>query len=235
MDLASSNTFGVVSLVGAFCAERVPKDLPHRWNQDCAQPQEGSGEPEADLQALLRRTQESDPMAAEELIHRVYPLVLRIVRRNLARRDSEEDVVQEILVKVLSGLHSFKERAPFEHWVCRIAINACLNRLRAERVRPEWRWADLPEAQAEALDALACGKQISPDEELSLRDVVDHLLENLAPKDRLIVRLMEIEGWTVKEICSRTGWSGTFVRVRAFRARQKLNRQFREQWKRGEL
>ena len=233
MDLVSSNAFGFATLVEGFRTER--KELPCRWNQDRAQPRQGSSEPEADLPGLLRRTQDSDPIAAEELIHRIYPLVLRIVRRNLARRDSEEDVLQEILVKVLSSLASFKDRAPFEHWVSRIAINACLNRLRAERVRPEWRWADLPEAQAEALDAVVCGKRLSPDDELSLRDVVNHLLENLAPTDRLIVRLMEIEGLSVKEICARTGWSGTFVRVRAFRARQKLNRQFRDQWKRGEL
>lgn len=188
-----------------------------------------------DLRDRLNRARDGDQVAAEELITHIYPLVIRIVRGNLARRDSEEDVVQEILVKVFSNLTSFKDIAPFEHWVSRVAVNSCLNRLRAERVRPEWRWADLPETQVDALNAVVSGKALHPDQELSIRDLVNHLLESLSPQDRLIIRLLEMEGLTVKEICSRTGWSGTYVRVRAFRARQKLNRQFSEQWKRGEL
>jgi len=232
MNPVNSSSIGILEI---FVRGLPPEnDSPARRSRVPSKPID-AGNPQSDLQDQLRRISEGDQEAAEELIRQVYPQVLRIVRRNLARRDSEEDVVQEILVKVLSSLASYKGKAPFEHWVSRIAVNACLNRLRAEQVRPEWRWADLPETQVAALDAVVAGKGLAPDQELSIRDVVNHLLENLSPQDRLIIRMMEIEGLTVKEICSRTGWSGTFIRVRAFRARQKLNRLFSEQWKRGEL
>jgi len=44
--------------------------------------------------------------------------------------------------------------APLEHWVSRIAVNTCIKQLRHERVRPEWRWADLSEREVAAVQAL---------------------------------------------------------------------------------
>lgn len=189
--------------------------------------------PDFDLLDCLKRVKEGDQAAAAELVGQVYPLVIKIVRRNLARRDSEEDVAQEIFMKIFASLNTFKEIAPFEHWVSRIAVNACMNRLRSEKVRPEWRWADLSEAQADALEAVTSGKGLGPDEELSVRDFADHLLAMLSPEDRLILRMLEMEGASVKEVSRCTGWTCTYIRVRAFRARQKLNQKFSNLWKEG--
>src|SRR5262245_27119590 len=112
----------------------------------------------------------------DALIERIHPLLLKIVRRKLAKRDSEEDVVQEIFAKIFASLAAFKGIAPFEHWVSRIAVNTCLNRLRAERARPELRWADLSEKQADALESSVCGQSLHPAETLSGRDIVNHML-----------------------------------------------------------
>jgi RNA polymerase sigma-70 factor (ECF subfamily) len=191
--------------------------------------------PEFDLSRCLSRVQEDDQAAAADLVEQIYPLVIKIVRRNLARRDSEEDVAQEIFMKIFASLGTFKNIAPFEHWVSRIAVNACMNRLRAEKTRPELRWADLSEAQADALQAVTAGKGLGPGEELSARDLADHLLARLSPEDRLILRMLEMEGASVKEVSSCTGWTCTFIRVRAFRARQKLNHQFLKLWKKGSV
>src|SRR5476649_1483512 len=48
----------------------------------------------------------------------------------------------------------YRATAPFEHWVSRLALNACLNQLRAEKCRPEWRLADLSEEEAAVVESL---------------------------------------------------------------------------------
>ncbi|HVY69956.1 MAG TPA: sigma-70 family RNA polymerase sigma factor [Verrucomicrobiae bacterium] len=193
-----------------------------------------AGEPAFDLRDCLARIGRGDEEAAAGLIQRVYPLVMKIVRRHLPRRDAEEDVAQEIYAKIFASLDTFRHAAPFEHWVSRVAVNVCLNRLRAERSRPELRWADLSEEQASAIEAVTTGQAQRPDRDVAARDFVEQLLGTLCPQDRIILRMLDMEELSVKEISARTGWSGALIRVRAFRARRKLNREFSNLWKRGE-
>lgn len=54
------------------------------------------------------------------------------------------------------------------------------------------------------------------------REVVEKLLSQLPPDDRLVLALLDLEQRSVKEIARLTGWSGALVKVRAFRARRKL-------------
>ena len=184
----------------------------------------------------LARVREQDPEAARSLVEHLYPTVIRIVRRNLPRRAAEEDLAQDIFVKVFEKLDQFQGGVPLEHWVSRIAVNHCLNAIRAQKVRPEWRMADLSEEQAAALDAATTGEQ-SPDPAhlMGARELVEMLLGALSPKDRLLIRMLEIDGLSIDEVRATTGWSATLIRVRAFRARRRLNRQFGELRKAGDL
>lgn len=176
--------------------------------------------------ACLARVRENDADASRALVEHLYPLVIRIVRTRLPRRLDEEDLAQEIFMKMFAKLDTYQAVVPFEHWVSRIAVNACLNQLRAEKARPELRWADLPEEQADALSASLA----APDEErvldrLATRELVGKLLDGLAPEDRLVIELLELEDLSLDEIQRRTGWSSIKIRVRAFRARNKLRKQ----------
>lgn len=190
-----------------------------------------------DAAELLARMRAQDQDAARSLVDHLYPTVIRIVRSNLPRRVAEEDLAQEIFAKVFERLNQYQGRVPIEHWVSRIAVNHCLNALRAQRVRPEWRMADLSEEQAAALEAAATSTTEEPDipQLTGARELVEMLLENLEPHDRLLLRMLEIEELTVQEVQSVTGWSATAIRVRAFRARKKLNRRFGELRRNGRL
>jgi RNA polymerase sigma-70 factor (ECF subfamily) len=65
-----------------------------------------------------------------------------------------------------------------------------------------------------------------PVDELAARELVGKLLATLAPRDRLLLTLLHLEGRSVEEVKALTGWNGTLIRVRAFRARQKLRKAF---------
>ncbi len=190
-----------------------------------------------DVQACLERVRQRDQTAARELVEHLYPLVIRIVLSKLPWRESEEDLTQEIFLKMFSKLDQYQGSVPFEHWVSRIAVNHCLNALRAQKNRPEWRWADLTEEQANALDAVTTSPSEDPHpaQTIAARELVDRLLHTLHQRDQLLIRLLELEERSIEEVKQITGWSATLIRVRAFRARRKLNQRFGRLRKEGKL
>jgi RNA polymerase sigma factor (sigma-70 family) len=180
-----------------------------------------------DLAQCLQRVREQDQNAARALVERLYPLIIRIVRSHLPVRAAEEDLAQEIFVKLFTRLEQYQERSgvPFEHWVSRLAVRTCLDALRAERRRPELRWSDLPEEQSAWLEFMLVDEAARPDTApASARELLEKLLSQLPPDDRLVISLMDLEEKSVKDIAALTGWNIPLIKVRAFRARRKLRK-----------
>lgn len=178
-----------------------------------------------DVQDCLQRVRSGDSAACHALIMHLHPLVRRLVRNHLPRRESEEDLMQEVFVKLLQKLDSYQERqgVPFEHWVSRLAVRTCLDALRAEKARPEWRWADFSEGETEWLEYLLDRQtEVASPSSQDARSVVMKLLEQLSPSDRLVLTLLDLEERSTQEISGLTGWTRPMVKMRAMRARQKL-------------
>jgi RNA polymerase sigma-70 factor (ECF subfamily) len=180
-----------------------------------------------DVPACLERVRQRDEDAARALVGELYPLVMKIVRSHLPRRTDEEDLAQMVFGKVFVHLEQYSGTVPFEHWVSRVAVNTCLNALRAEKCRPELRWADLSEDEAEVMEKVVT-RSNEPDvsDKLAARELAHKMLETLSPRDRLILSLLDLEEHSVQEIMEQTGWSASLIKVRAFRARKKLRKQF---------
>lgn len=176
--------------------------------------------------AWLQRVKAQDPEAAQELVRELHPLVMRIVHGHRPRRMDVEDLAQIVFIKIFQKIDQFHGDAPFAHWVARVTVNTCLNELRAEKARPELRWADLSEEQASALDRVLDQKEdYSVDEQAATRDLAGQLLQALSVRDRLILTLLDMEGRSVAETSALTGSSEAVVKVRAFRARRKLRKE----------
>jgi len=179
--------------------------------------------------ALVAAVRRHDEAAARELVRRLYPFVLKLVRSHRPRRAAEEDLCQMIFIKVFQKLDQFSGRVPLQHWVSRVAINTCLNQIQAEKVRPEFRHADLSEEEVAVVHNLSTtAEELSPDQALGARDLVERLLDLLKPAERLVIDLLYLQERSVAEIQQLTGWSASLVKVRAFRARQKLRQQLRQ-------
>ena len=179
-----------------------------------------------DAGALVEAVLRNDDEAARELVRRLYPLVAKLVRAHRPRRTAEEDLCQMIFIKVFQKLSQFSGKVPLEHWVSRIAVNTCLNQIEAEKARPEIRYADLSEEEQVVVENLATSaRELAPDERLASRQLVEHLLGLLKPVERLAIDLLYLQGRSVEEIRKITGWSAALIKVRAFRARQKMKDQ----------
>lgn len=160
-----------------------------------------------------------------ELIAHLEPVVWRIVRSHKTRRTSEEDLAQMIFMKVFAKLDQYRGPAPLAHWVSRIAVNTCLNQIESERVRPELRLADLSEEEEQVIQSLAAtDEELEPSRSIASKDLLDRLLERLSPEDRMVIRLVHLEGYTLDEVKQKTGWNIPLIKVRAFRARNKLRK-----------
>ena len=178
--------------------------------------------------ALVRA---GDEEAARALVGHLYPLVIKLVRAHRPRRMAEEDLAQEVFMKMFARLSQYEGRdgVPFEHWVSRVAVTTCLDALRAEMRRPELRWADLGEGEREWVEYFV-GEEPAPvpADAMAAREVAEQMLSLLAPDDRLVLTLLDLEERSVAEISALTGWGQSAVKVRAFRAREKLRKQARQ-------
>src|SRR5471030_2289028 len=176
-----------------------------------------------DVDSCLRRWKEGDEAAAEELIRHLFPVISKIVRTHLPRRDDEKDLVQEILMKTFAKLHQYKGDAPITHWVSRLALTTCLDRLRAQKIRPEIRRADLTPDDSDAFDAAwLTGSSPDAGNAIAARDVVDKILASLSPEDRSLILLVDLEGRSLQEISDTTGWTVSKIKMRLFRIRPQL-------------
>ena len=188
-------------------------------------------EPEAeglDVPAFLARIRKGDEDAARDLMQHLYPLVTKLVRAYLPRRTAEEDLIQTVFMKIFTRLDQYSGLVPIERWVCRIAVNTCLNQLQKEKVRPEWRFCDLSEGQQRFLEQLPAPEDASSGNSALAGEVVARLLGLLKPADRLVIQLLHMEQKSILEIADITGWSVPMVKVRAFRARKKLKKFLRD-------
>ena len=166
-----------------------------------------------------------------ELIQRHRPRVFGILHRYESDAQKLEDLAQETFIKVWRALDQFDGRAPFEHWLSRIAVRTAIDHLRRQRrIRNE---IGLPELGEDALDWLRGDGESSALYAGQAREILELAMRGLSPAERLVITLREIEGRSVKEISKLTGSSGVAVRVRALRARTKLRRAL-EQLEKGE-
>jgi RNA polymerase sigma-70 factor (ECF subfamily) len=157
-----------------------------------------------------------------EIVRRHQAQVFAILHRYERDAQKVEDLAQETFIKAWRFLDRFDGRAPFHHWLSKIALRVALDHLRRQkRIRSEIALSDLGESALEWLqnpgDAPDPGAQ-------QAAELLGMVMCELSPEDRQVITLLEIEGRSVKEICSLTGFSNAAVRVRAFRARSRLRK-----------
>lgn len=181
--------------------------------------------PEAEDQELIARTLQGDQIAFEVLVHRYSRQVLRVIRGVLARSSEVEDIAQEVFLRAYRSLGQVQAGSRLGPWLVRIAVNLCYDHLRRLRRRRERTFSELTERETMALDTLLKDETaLTQIDRLSLRDLAERLVGQLAPQDRAVLLLKEREGMETGEIARALGCSETAVRLRLFRARRALRK-----------
>lgn len=173
-------------------------------------PADSGAYPVSPEERLIAAAKEGDEAAFGALVRAHQQRVFRLVGRFFYRPEDVEDVAQETFLRAWRKLSTYRGEAPFEHWLTRLCLNYCFQRLR--RHRPL-------QVELESVPELTTADH-DPTAGLEAR----RLLGRLAPADRFLLLLLEGEGWSTREIAERLGWSRSNVKVRAHRARKKLIR-----------
>jgi len=169
--------------------------------------------------ALVVAAREGDEGAFTELVRRHAGRISRLVARFARSRTDLEEIAQDVFIEMHRSLARYDGRAPFEHWLCRIATRRCYDHLRRLYRR---RWLG-------SLDALLSAGYEPEAEPLTTSDdprveALRAAIRRLPPAQQTIITLLELEEHSVREIAALTGWSEGNVKVRAHRAREALRR-----------
>ena len=178
---------------------------------------------------LLARVRAGDEEAWRELIQKLNPLVIKIIRSQVRRQSDHDDLAQEAFTKIFLKLDQFAGKQPFAHWVSRLTINTCYDWLRRQKARPLVSYSDLGDTQSEILEKNLAGQSDGNKESLAaMRELLDRLISTLKPREQIVIRLLDLEEKSVQDICDLTGWGASKVKVTAMRARRKLSEQLKK-------
>jgi RNA polymerase sigma-70 factor (ECF subfamily) len=179
-----------------------------------------------DEDELIKRCLTGDDDSFETLVRRHSSRVFSIIGSFFRRRDMVEDIAQEVFAKAYFSLATFTLGRSFEAWVAKIAVNACYDHLRAQRRRIEQQLPHETQQEDEWFELqmleVARDRHASSERQRDAAEIAERLLSKLEPEDRLVVVLIDRDGFSVKEVSEMTGWGQSKVKVRAFRARRVL-------------
>ncbi len=176
--------------------------------------------------ALVHRVQQGDEAAFRELVEKYQNKVHSIIFGILRNRNDAEDIAQQVFTKVYFSIRQFDSRSSLLTWIYKIAVNECYDYLRKRRVRKLVYESDFSEEDAQRLSRSNAAVDAGPNVESTLasRDYILKLLARVSEEDRSLLLLKEVEGHSVEELADMTGMNQNTIKVKLFRARQKLLR-----------
>jgi RNA polymerase sigma-70 factor, ECF subfamily len=183
---------------------------------------------------LIKQAQRGDSAAFNEIVLAYRKRVLRQITRLIARPEDVEDVAQEVFLRLYFSLDQLREEKVFEPWLYRLTANAAFDYLRKLRRRLEFRMSDLSEQQVSKADAVESGR-VDQDEQRNrrVREAVDSLLGTISEADRVLLVLKEVEGLSLKELEQVYEVNENALKVRLYRARQRVLKAFGASQKQG--
>jgi len=179
---------------------------------------------QTDEAALVRRIQAHDEMAFREIVERYQAKVFSIIYGILRNRNDAEDIAQQVFAKIYFSIKNFDFRSSLLTWIYKITVNECYDYLRKKRVRKLVYESDFSNEDSVRVETSGSATDQKPavDQRLAQRDLILKLLKKISEEDRSLILLKEVEGHSVEELSQMTGMNENTIKVKLFRARQKL-------------
>jgi len=165
-------------------------------------------------------SRQGDSDAYTRLIKQHQSHVSRIMWRFSRDRLVHEELVQDVFVEAYMSLGSYRKKAPFSHWLSRIATRVGYRYWKQQVRRRETEnftlaeWDQLPDKSPDEMEPAQAA------------EMMHRLLGQLSPRDRLVLTLRYLEGCDVAETARRTGWTKSMVKVQTLRAKKRLEKLF---------
>jgi RNA polymerase sigma-70 factor (ECF subfamily) len=200
---------GALPLPLAGAKVRAPKRVDYKSSEEAA---------------LVRRAQAGDEMAFRSMVERYQAKVFSIIYGILRNHNDAEDIAQQVFTKVYFSLRNFDFRSSLLTWIYKITVNECYDYLRKKKVRKLVYESDFSAEDALRMENSEPARDQKPaiDVTLAQRDLAVKLLARLPEEERMLLLLKEVEGHSVEELAEMTGINENTIKVKLFRARQKM-------------
>jgi RNA polymerase sigma-70 factor (ECF subfamily) len=174
--------------------------------------------------ALVHRAQSGDESAFQEIVEKYQSKVFSIIHGIVRQRNDVEDIAQQVFSKVYFSIRNFDFRSSLITWIYKITVNECFDYLRKKKVRKLVYESDLSEDEVRRVENTEPAGDRAPraDQRLAGQDYVVKLLAKVSPEERTLLMLKEVEGYSVEELASMMQMNENTIKVKLFRARQKL-------------
>ena len=174
---------------------------------------------------LVRRAQGGDQEAFRHIVERYQGKVFSIIHGIVRNRNDAEDIAQQVFTKIYFSLGKFDFRSALVTWIYKITVNECYDYLRKQKVRKLTYESDLGEDDLRRIDNtpdLSRSPSESIDRQTELRQIVMRLLDKVSEEERTLLIMKEVEGYPVEELARMLSMNENTVKVKLFRARQKV-------------
>ena len=181
------------------------------------EPEGSKNRPDADLRGIVERARSGDREAFEQLVAAHERSVLRTARALLGNLEDARDAAQEVFLRVFRHLHRFDPRREFAPWLYRVAVNVCRDVHR--------RRARMPAAPLDDLDPAVLARPANQETDADAADrvrAIREALRLLSVREREVVVLRDVEGFSTAEVARALGCMEITVRSHLSRGRLKL-------------
>jgi RNA polymerase sigma-70 factor (ECF subfamily) len=144
--------------------------------------------------------------------------LFRFALRILESHEEAEDVVQDVMIKMWDKRADLSKYQNIEAWCMRLTKNLSLDKLKSKHRQTHIQQVEIDVASF----------SLNPDKELELNDTCSHIekmMNELPEKQKMVMQLRDIEGYSYQEIADVMEISMSQVKVNLFRARDKVRQQ----------
>jgi len=189
------------------------------WNQDELT--------ETDDLQIINHILDGEVNQYEILVNRYKGYVMKIVSSHV-HYDQAAETCHDVFVRAYQSLPQFKHKGSFKSWISRIAIRTCHDYWRTRYRSRELSMTTLGTYHTDWIDQVVTDQSKEQYERFSrqkeAREVLEWALSHLSAQERMVLELVSLKEYSVKEAARLLGWSSANVKVRAFRARGKLKK-----------
>jgi len=173
--------------------------------------------------ALVRKAQAGDEFAFRDIVERYQSKVFSIIHGIVRQRNDVEDIAQQVFAKVYFSIRNFDFRSSLITWIYKITVNECFDYLRKKKVRKLVYESDMSEDEVRRVEnSEPIPDRNRADSSLARRDYVVKLMDRVSDEEKNLLVLKEVEGYSVEELSHMLRMNENTIKVKLFRARQKL-------------
>ncbi len=165
----------------------------------------------------IERVLNGDPAAFSHIVDRHKDHAFNLAFRICGNREEAEEAAQDSFLKVFRSLNGFRKKSSFATWLYRIVYNTSVSYIRS-RKKGVLLLDDFP---VDITDFSESSSKVEAENEYR-NAIISFAMQKLNEEDRGIISLYYYEEMNTEEISVVTGISVSNVKVRLFRARQKM-------------